>query len=72
MKNRIALILAGVMLGAVFSGPVASAVEQTVAQRSNQTIYVDGRKAPMEAYSINGSNYVRLRDIGREVGFGVS
>ena len=72
MKNRIAYLLAGIVLGAVLAGPAASAAEQIIAQRSSQTIYVDGRQVPMEAYSINGSNYVRLRDVGKAVGFGVS
>ncbi len=72
MKNRIAYLLAGLMLGAVLAGPAANAAEQIIAQRSTQTIYVDGRQTPMEAYSINGSNYVRLRDVGKAVGFGIS
>lgn len=72
MKNRIAYLLAGVVLGAVLAGPAANAAEQIIAQRSSQTIYVDGRQTPMEAYSINGSNFVRLRDIGKAVGFGIS
>lgn len=72
MKNRIAYLLAGMMLGIVLVGPTASAAAQIVAQRSSQTIYVDGRQTPMETYSINGSNFVRLRDIGKAAGFGVS
>lgn len=72
MKNRIAYLLAGMMLGAVLAGPTASAAEQIVAQRSSQTIYVDGLQTPMEAYSINGNNYVKLRDVGKSVGFNVS
>ncbi len=72
MKIRIAYLLAGAMLGAALSGPVANAAEQIIAQRSSQTFYVDGRQTPMEAYSINGNNYVRLRDVGKAVGFGVS
>ena len=34
-------------------------------------IYVDGRQVQMAAYNIAGNNYVKLRDIGREVGFNV-
>ena len=75
MKNRgkgLALVAAGVILGSTISGPAASAAEMLAAQRSVQKIYVDGQQAQMEAYSINGSNYVKLRDIGRAVGFDVS
>ena len=75
MKNRgkgLALVAAGVMLGSIISGPAASAAEMLAAQRSTQKIYVDGRQAQMEAYAIGGSNYVKLRDIGKAVGFDVS
>ncbi len=43
-----------------------------LAEPSTQPIYVDGQKVSMTAYSINGSNYVRLRDVGQAVNFGVA
>lgn len=42
-----------------------------MAERSNHRILVDGKEAQMEAYAINGNNYVKLRDIGEAVGFNV-
>ena len=42
-----------------------------MAERSNHPIYVDGELVQMEAYTINGNNYVKLRDIGQAVGFNV-
>ena len=42
-----------------------------MAERSTHRIYVDGREVQMEAYVINGNNYVRLADIGKQVGFNV-
>ena len=42
-----------------------------MAERSNHRIFVDGQEVQMEAYVINGNNYVRLRDIGEKVGFNV-
>ena len=42
-----------------------------VAERSHHRIVVDGKEAQMEAYVINGNNYVKLRDIGEQVGFNV-
>ena len=75
MKNRgknIALIAAGIVLGSTISGPAASAAEMLAAQRSTQKIYVDGRQVQMEAYAIGGNNYVKLRDVGKAVGFNVS
>ena len=57
------LLLAGVTTTAYAAG--------IVAERSHHRVVVDGREAQMEAYVINGSNYVRLRDIGKAVGFEV-
>ena len=42
-----------------------------MAERSTHRVFVDGREVQMEAYVINGNNYVRLADIGKQVGFNV-
>ena len=42
-----------------------------MAERSNHRILVDGQEVQMEAYKVNGNNYVKLRDIGEAVGFNV-
>ena len=42
-----------------------------VAEPTWQPIYVDGKQVAMEAYNIAGHNYVKLRDIGSQVGFNV-
>ena len=66
MKNRgknMALVAAGIMLGAAIAGPAASAAEMLAAQRSTQNIYVDGERVQMEAYSINGSNYKKNKTL---------
>ena len=73
MKNRakeIAMVASGVMLGATIAGPAASAT--LTAQQSSQKIFVDGQQVQIEAYSINGNNYCKLRDIGKAIGFSVS
>lgn len=70
MKREIALVASGIVLGAAIAGPAAGAA--LTAQVSSQKITVDGRPVQIEAYSINGSNYAKLRDIGREVGFAVT
>ena len=72
MKNRgknIGLLLTGMAAGAALCGG-AYAVG-IVAQPTWQPIFVDGQQVEMEAYNINGNNYVKLRDIGKEVGFNV-
>ena len=75
MKNKeknVALVAAGIMLGAAITGPAAQAAEMLAAQRSAQKIYVDGQQVQIEAYSINGNNYAKIRDLGRAVDFNVS
>ncbi len=57
------LLLAGVTTTAYAAG--------ILAERSTHRIVVDGKEVQMEAYVINGNNYVMLRDIGRAVGFNV-
>ena len=75
MKNaekNVALLAAGIMLGTAIAGPAAQAAEMFAAQRSTQKIYVDGRQVQIEAYSINGNNYAKIRDLGKAVDFNVS
>ena len=59
MKNRgrkeVALVASGIMLGAAFAAPVATAA--LTAQQSSQKIFVDGQQVQIEAYSIGGANY---------------
>ena len=57
------LLLTGVTTTAYAAG--------IMAERSHHRIIVDGKEAQMEAYVINGNNYVKLRDIGEQVGFNV-
>ncbi|MBQ9719232.1 MAG: hypothetical protein IJV64_00900 [Oscillospiraceae bacterium] len=73
MKNsrkEISLVASGIILGASIAAPAAGAA--LVAQQSSQKIVVDGRPVQIEAYSINGNNYAKLRDIGKAVGFSVA
>ena len=69
-RKEVALVAGGVLLGAAVAGPAASAA--LTAQQSSQRIYVDGEPVQIEAYSIGGNNYCKLRDVGKAVGFHVS
>ena len=73
MKQRMACLLIGILMGAVLlGGNIAQAAEAFLkAFPSANQFYLDGEPVQMEAYAINGSNYVRLRDIGEAVGFNV-
>ncbi len=62
----------GALAGLALSGSAAQAATGITATLSNQPIYVDGQQVTMTAYHIGGSNYVRLRDIGRAVDFDVT
>ena len=70
LKNT-GLVLCGLVLGLSLSAPAAQAVESLKATLSTNRILVDGQETHMTAYTIGGSNYVRLRDIGEQVGFNV-
>ena len=59
------------MLGAVMFGGGVAYAAGVLAERSTNTVYVDGRRVELEAYSINDTNYVKLRDVGQAVGFNV-
>lgn len=48
-----------------------TAASGAVAKVSDQRITVDGVQVNMTAYQIDGNNYVKLRDIGKQVDFGV-
>ncbi len=39
---------------------------------SNSAILIDGQKAPLKAYNIDGNNYFKLRDLGSALGFQIS
>ena len=70
VKNT-GLVLCGLVLGLSLSAPAAQAVESLKATLSTNRILVDGKETHMTAYTINGNNYVKLRDMGKAVGFEV-
>jgi hypothetical protein len=61
----------GILTGITLCGPAAQAADYLKATISSQPIYVNGQRVQMEAYSIHGNNFVKLRDIGQAVDFGV-
>ena len=71
-KQLIPAVLAGVLMGTALAGPASAAAAALTATPSTQTFYVDGEQVDLEAYVINGRNYVQLRDVGRAAGFAVA
>ena len=63
----------GILAGIALCGPAAQAATAALtASPTSQTFYVNGKKVEFEAYAIHGNNFVKLRDIGQAVDFGVT
>ncbi len=71
MRGKYIQFVSGAIIGAVLVPTTYAAVQQLTATPSTQRFYVDGKQVRLEAYAINGNNYVKLRDIGEAVGFNV-
>ena len=69
--KKILYLFIGLALGFALSSPAAQAVESILAQRCTSPILLNGAPVEIEAYTINGHNYFKLRDIGKAVGFNV-
>lgn len=72
VKKITASFAAGVLTGALLFGGAAAYAAGVTAERSTNRVLVDGREVQIEAYNIAGSNYCKLRDVGRAVGFNVT
>ncbi len=70
MKRILNALLCGVMVFALACPALAAEALQV--GRSRQKFYMDGDPVQMEAYNINGSNYVKLDDLSKLVGFELS
>ena len=70
--KRISYFVAGMLASTMLFGcGIVYAASGVLAEPSMQTVYVNGQQIDLEAYSINGSNYVKLREIGQAVNFNV-
>ena len=66
-----AKFLSGFLLGMVLFGSSSALASGIWAEKSSQNIWADGKKMSIEAYNINGNNYVKLRDIAQAADFKV-
>jgi len=71
MKRIIVKLLSGMFCASLLLGTIPVMAMEVVAKLSSQPIYIDGQKAEITAYNIGGSNYVRLRELGKAVDFSV-
>lgn len=71
-KKNILLASVCIVLGMALAGPAAHAAEEVLtAIRSTHQFYLDGERIELEAYTINGNNYVKLADVGEALDFNV-
>ena len=71
-KNA-ATLVSGILIGAMLTGPAAHAAEQYLkAYHSTQSFYLNGEKVAVEAYNIEGHNYLQLAELGKLLGVSVA
>ena len=64
-KKNMLLVTAGILAGVTMTGPAAhAAAEYLKALPSAQSFYLDGAQVALEAYAINGRNYIQLVELG--------
>ena len=71
MKGKFLQFILGVLTGAALFGGASAVAAEIAAEPAWSPIFVDGQQVQMTAYNILGNNYVKLRDIGKAVGFNV-
>lgn len=74
LRRDVAGFAVGLLCGGVIFGGVgiASGVIATPLTESSQKVTLDGQVVSLEGYNINGSNYFKLRDLGKAMDFGVT
>ena len=72
MRNKYLQFALGMVAGALLCGTTATAADYLTATVSTQRFYLNGQPIQFEAYAIHGNNFVKLRDIGQAVDFGVT
>ena len=72
MKKNFPGFFTGMLCGALLFGSSAAYAAGVLANPSTHHVTVNGQLVETEAYTINGSNYFKLRDIGQMVDFGVT
>lgn len=71
VRKNVSMMLTGMVIGGALTGGSIAAAAGITAEPTWQPIFVNGQQVEMQAYNIAGHNYVKLRDIGKAVGFEV-
>ena len=74
LRRDVAGFAVGLLCGGVIFGGVgiASGVIATPLTESSQKVTLDGQAVSLEGYNINGSNYFKLRHLGKPMDSGVT
>lgn len=67
-KRELSMLSAGILMGSVLIPTANAAAQHLIAAPSSQQFYLDGQQISLEAYTINGSNYVKLDEISEAAG----
>ena len=67
MKNIKSFIHGLLCGGLIFSGTAVLANADVLARLTSQVFFFNNEKIELEAYNINGYNYVRLRICGKNI-----
>ena len=71
VRKNVSMMLTGMVVGAALTGGSIAVAAGITAEPTWQPIFVDGQQVEMQAYNIAGHNYIKLRDMGEQVGFNV-
>mgnify|MGYP001539423460 FL=1 len=71
VRKNVSMMFTGMVIGAALTGGSIAVAAGITAEPTWQPIFVDGQQVEMQAYNIAGHNYVKLRDMGEQVGFNV-
>ena len=71
VRKNVSMMLTGMVIGAALTGGSIAVAAGITEEPTWQPIFVDGQQVEMEAYNIAGHNYVKLRDMGKQVSFNV-
>ena len=70
-KHNLLYLMAGILIGALTFGGFSAMAAAINATYSNQPIIVNGKSSQVTAYNIDGSNYLKLRDMAAAIDMGV-
>jgi len=71
MKKHAFTLLAGILIGALLFGGITAIGSPVTAVPTPHHIFVDGKPVSVEAYTISGNNFFKLRDLLAAVDIGV-